>query len=395
MGLLSWLRGLGNSVSTQPPVQSSTRPEPPSHQQLVSNYTDRMPAVGTNGWFMPKYKGRDICDWGIEIARLKREAKLDDALALATGCMQEMMKAAQKSPVNVMEHYVIEVAIILHKMKKYADEVAMIEDWLNRGFPAPREDFRLDLRKRLAKAQELWAKSEGRDWSTFNAEWKQLVALAKQQKQAAAEATAPVISSGRSTVQPAGSYRRQRSSSRLIPSESELLAHGFVAVDFETANSDGGASACQIALVKVMKGEIVDRYSTLLKPPPGYDLFEFTYLHGIDAHDVKHAPMWPSVSSLVSQFIDGLPVYAHNASFDASVWRDLDSFFGTHSLPHPFFCSYRTARQIVPGLENYKLPTVVAACAPGYHLDHHRADSDAEACALIVTSLQQLVLNGR
>ncbi|RTE48849.1 DNA polymerase III subunit epsilon [Actinobaculum sp. 352] len=342
---------------------------------------------------MPRYKGRDICDWGPEIARLKREGQLDDALRLAMGCMDAMTAAAERNPINVMEHYVIEVAIIQRKMKAYAEEVRTLEDWLSRDFPAPREDFRLDLRKRLAKAQELWAKAEGRDWSEFNAEWKRLVELTKQQKEAGRPSTG--ISSGRSAANPTVTYPRSRSTSRLIPTESELLVNGFVAVDFETANRDGGVSACQIALVKVIGGDIVDRYSTLLKPPPGYDSFEFTYLHGISARDVKHAPMWPAVETGVSQFVGEFPVYAHNASFDARVWRDLDSFFGTSSLPQRFFCSYRTAQSIVPGLDDYKLPTVVQACAPGYRLDHHRADSDAEACALIVAALQQRVVNGQ
>ncbi|MDK9344918.1 hypothetical protein FAM22021_001729 [Propionibacterium freudenreichii] len=37
---------------------------------------------------------------------------------------------------------------------------------------------------------------------------------------------------------------------------------------------------------------------------------------------------------------------------------------------------------------NYRLPTVLERCAPHFVLDHHKADSDAEACALIVAALQ-------
>ena len=44
----------------------------------------------------------------------------------------------------------------------------------------------------------------------------------------------------------------------------------------------------------------------------------------------------------------------------------------------------------MPGLVNYKLPTVTAHLAPDFELDHHSADSDAEACALIVAALQRL-----
>lgn len=162
-------------------------------------------------------------------------------------------------------------------------------------------------------------------------------------------------------------------------------------MDFETANRMGGVSACQVALVKVEDGHITDRYTTFLRPPAGYDHFEFTYLHGISALDVVGAPTWAQVADQVAQFVDGAAVYAHNASFDRGVWRRLDEYFNIATLPPSFYCSYRTARSLRPGLVNYKLPTVAAEFAPEYRLNHHRADSDAEACALIVCGLQNLV----
>lgn len=341
---------------------------------------------------MPKYRGRDICDWAGEITRLKRENQLDTALKLALGCMDAMVEAALQNPINVMEYYVIEVAIIQHKMKAYAEQVATLESWLNRGFTAPREDYRLDIQKRLAKAQEMWAKSEGRDSSAFHDQWRQLVEVQKQQKQSGLPTSG--VSTGRSFANPTVARVRRSSTSTLVPTRSQLLAGSFVAVDFETANRRGGASACQIALVRIDRGRIIDRYSTLLNPPAEYRKFEFTYIHGIRERDVRKAPVWLDIAGHIADFVRELPVYAHNASFDAGVWRDLDVFYGTSTLPNPFFCSYRTARRVIPGLKNYKLPTVIKACVPNYQLNHHQADSDAEACALIVTDLQKRVYNG-
>lgn len=162
-----------------------------------------------------------------------------------------------------------------------------------------------------------------------------------------------------------------------------------MAVDFETANRQGGVSACQIALVKVDCGRIVNRFSTLIKPPMGFDAFEFTYLHGISARDVCESPEWSDIAAAVNRFVSGVPVYAHNAQFDSRVWQDLDDFFGTCTRPFDFYCSYRTAQCLVPGLENYKLPTVTQALVPDYRLNHHEAGSDAEACALIIAALQK------
>lgn len=53
---------------------------------------------------MPTYKGRDICDWGSDIAALKRSGDLSSALVIARGCMDAMITAARLNPVNVAEY---------------------------------------------------------------------------------------------------------------------------------------------------------------------------------------------------------------------------------------------------------------------------------------------------
>lgn len=135
----------------------------------------------------------------------------------------------------------------------------------------------------------------------------------------------------------------------------------------------------------------MDTFSTLIKPPAGFDAFLFTYLHGIAARHLKKAPSWVDIAETVKQFVSSVPVYAHNASFDSKVWQQLDEYYDTETLPSKFYCSYRTAKQLVPGLADYKLPTVTNALVPGYNLDHHEATSDAEACARIVVALQTIV----
>ncbi len=184
------------------------------------------------------------------------------------------------------------------------------------------------------------------------------------------------------------SRRRPAARNPLVPSFAELMSPSFVSVDFETANRLGGVSACQIALVKVVDGKIAARQSSYLCPPAPYDRFEFTWLHGISQKQTANAPSWDEASREIADFVGDSPVYAHNASFDARVWRELDNYFDTATLPGRFYCSYRLAQRTVPGLVNYKLPTVAHACVPWFELDHHKADSDAEACALIVASIQ-------
>ena len=337
---------------------------------------------------IPRYKGRDICDWNDTVAALKRAGNLEEALTIATGCMKAMQDAALRNPDNIMEHYIIEVCKIQHKMHSYDAEISTIEAWLGFNIPPSREDHRLNLRKRLAKARECSARAHGLDPSTYKEEWHTLVEQEKATKKAEQKNT-----NGRMNGQQAVSHehenvRLNHHRSPLIPSIDELMLPEFVAVDFETANSLGGASACQIALVKFSMGNPVEKLATLIKPPWSWDEFQFTYLHGITKRSVQNAPMWPDVAPYVASFVWDRPVYAHNASFDSRVWRSLDSFFGTATYPQQFFCSYRLSQRAIPGLPDYKLPTVVSACAPHFHLNHHEASSDAEACGRIVAVIQ-------
>ena len=103
---------------------------------------------------------------------------------------------------------------------------------------------------------------------------------------------------GASNATPAGFMptRRTQRRSFFVPSPSQIAEPSFVAVDFETANRMGGVSACQVAMVKVLDGQIVDRLNTLIRPPKGWDFFEFTYLHGISATDVAEAPGWTNIA---------------------------------------------------------------------------------------------------
>lgn len=162
-----------------------------------------------------------------------------------------------------------------------------------------------------------------------------------------------------------------------------ITAPTFIALDFETANKDRG-SACQIALAKYSNGQLVDTLDTLIKPPSALDRFEFTYLHGIDSETVKNAPTWPEVLPTVTKFVRDYPVFAHNAPFDRGVWLRLDELFGNMTVPPVVYCTVELARKYMPGLTNYKLPTVTAAIPGGFRLNHHNAKSDAIACGNIV-----------
>ncbi|WP_017568932.1 exonuclease domain-containing protein [Nocardiopsis halotolerans] len=167
------------------------------------------------------------------------------------------------------------------------------------------------------------------------------------------------------------------------------MSHTWTAIDFETANHDRG-SACAVGLVRVRDGAVVDRYTTLIRPPRQVDFFSRhnTAVHGITEADVADAPSWERVHAHIVEFADGTPLVAHNAAFDMGVLRQACGHTG---LAHPaweYACTLALSRRTWGELPDHKLPTVCAHI--GHRVrHHHRADADAEAAAHIVIAAME------
>lgn len=326
----------------------------------------------------PTVKGRPIWEHLPRVSELKRDGHPRAALVLAEELMFAMQDAACSDPAWALDIYVAEVAALHHGLGQYSDAAAAIRSWLAAAPQPQHAKARVNLEKRLAKAEEHLARRYGRNPAPHKAAWQAKVA---EEKRLPATPRAELTGKARAP--------KKVAAAKWIPSTSVLLEDEFVAVDFETANRLAGASACQVALVKVADGEVVDQLCTYLRPPEEYILFEFSHIHGIDRGDVEDAPSWFDIADHIVDFVGGAPVYAHNATFDASVWRGLDRYYFTGTYPDQFYCTCRMARRLLPHLADHRLPTVAGYCAPGFALNHHRADSDALACAHIVAQFQR------
>ncbi|MBE2999488.1 3'-5' exoribonuclease [Nocardiopsis sp. HNM0947] len=163
----------------------------------------------------------------------------------------------------------------------------------------------------------------------------------------------------------------------------------WTAIDFETANNDRG-SACAVGLVRVSGGRVVERYSTLIRPPRAVDFFSFhnTAVHGITAQDVAEAPGWERVHADIVAFADGSPLVAHNAAFDVGVLRQACAHSGMAHPEWDYACTLALSRRTWADLADHKLPTVCAHI--GHTLSaHHRADADAEAAARVLLAAME------
>ena len=92
----------------------------------------------------------------------------------------------------------------------------------------------------------------------------------------------------------------------------------FVALDLETASHDR-ASICQVGMVKVMDGAIVDEFSTLINQP-AVDEF-FTNIHGIKAESLRDAPSLRQAFEAAATFVGDVDAMVTHTSFDRSCLR--------------------------------------------------------------------------
>lgn len=168
------------------------------------------------------------------------------------------------------------------------------------------------------------------------------------------------------------------------------MSNSFVTVDFETANASR-ASACSMGLVRVEDGEVVEKFTSLIKPHGRHAEFGRIQMgiHGITPEDVAYSPtlkeLWPKIQSFVGNF----PLVAHNAKFDFDVWqKSLRSWNIILEKPKGY-CTYETSKREL-SFSSYRLPDLVDSLAlPKF--DHHNALSDATACADLTLFLLERV----
>ncbi|MEV5829157.1 exonuclease domain-containing protein [Spirillospora sp. NPDC052242] len=158
----------------------------------------------------------------------------------------------------------------------------------------------------------------------------------------------------------------------------------WVAIDFETANSFRG-SPCAVGLVRVKEGEIVEEWSTLIRPPDGHGRFDpmNVAIHGITAARVADAPPWQRVLGQITEFAAGDPFVAHNAAFDVGVLADACRASGSAVPDLEYACTLVVARRVWDGMLSYKLP-VLAGVLGIEPARHHDAAADARAAAEVM-----------
>ena len=151
----------------------------------------------------------------------------------------------------------------------------------------------------------------------------------------------------------------------------------FTAFDFETATSD--RMPCQLGLVEVYKGEIIDEKLFMIKPPGNrYDI-RCSRVHGITAKDTESCKEWDELWDEIWLYFYNALMVSHNVDFDYDVFERVCSFYDLPEMETTKFydtmCLFDDGQRSLSDI----------ACAMGIEMEkHHDALSDARTCAKIL-----------
>lgn len=140
-------------------------------------------------------------------------------------------------------------------------------------------------------------------------------------------------------------------------------------------------------MAKVRSGVVVDRRSTLIRPPAPNDHFaDFnTWLHHIDADAVRSSPSWDDALESIVEFVGEDVAVFHNAGFNLGVIRQACVAVETDWPKLDFLCTLVGARHAFD-LPSYRLSFVAEAC--GFeHRQRYNSAEDAEAVARVAVAL--------
>lgn len=160
-----------------------------------------------------------------------------------------------------------------------------------------------------------------------------------------------------------------------------LKLEKFVVFDLETTGLDWFSDKIiEIAGVKYVDGNISETYSQLVYPERKID-DSITILTGITNADLADMPLIEQVLPRFLDFVDGLPLVAHNLHFDQDFLEHNISLHGFNKLfiTKDFYDSLLLSQIFLfSGPSNHKLATLAEYI--GYNgTDYHRALADCQA----------------
>jgi DNA polymerase-3 subunit epsilon len=162
----------------------------------------------------------------------------------------------------------------------------------------------------------------------------------------------------------------------------------YVVFDVETTGSAAGKGGAitEIGALKLVGGEVIDQFTTLVNPGRPIDSF-VVRLTGITDRMVSDAPFISEVMPRFEEFVEGCVLVGHNVHFDCSF---VTAARGGSPLPNEVLDTLKLARCLIPGLKRYRLSALVSHFGVR-QAPNHRALSDAAATTEVFRKLLKLL----
>ena len=183
------------------------------------------------------------------------------------------------------------------------------------------------------------------------------------------------------------------------------IPSSFVSIDFETLYSQR-VSACSIGMVKYRNGKKVDQYYSLIRPPfdyPGKSGQVLTWVHGISEDDVRNEKTFAELMPEIENFVEGLPMVAHNASVEKCCIRDMCAYYEIDTR-----LDYNNILDTLPFSKETEAKVGLQVEGQGTHsldvvcsrfnvpvLNHHNALEDAEMCGNLMVKFREILIEGK
>lgn len=162
-------------------------------------------------------------------------------------------------------------------------------------------------------------------------------------------------------------------------------------IDFETTGLSPamGDRATEIAIVLMDGAQVVDRFQSLMNAGVRISPFIERYT-GISNDMIRTAPPAAEVMSEAARFVKGVPLVAHNASFDQRFWTSEVARLGPDAKEdHAFACTMLLSRRLYPQAGSYRLQSLASFHALPPAGRAHRAMADAEVAASLLSRIRQ------
>lgn len=171
----------------------------------------------------------------------------------------------------------------------------------------------------------------------------------------------------------------------------------FVSFDFENLFPQR-VTACSVGMVKYKNGVIVDKYYTLIRPPFEYEGKRgpaLTWIHGFTENDFEGQPTFAEVLPQMENFIEGLPLVAHNACVERACIHDACAYYNiVTSIPYEnIIDTYLLSKAVdaklgfIERIKGIYSLSVVCQRYGVQVLRHHHACDDAEMCGNLFLAL--------